>query len=66
MKPTEESLEKHEIYANIALLMFYSFRSLADLTIEGSYWKKILKNYKDILNTRKQYFGIRDLIYYRK
>jgi hypothetical protein len=40
-KPTGESLEKHEIYAKMALLMFYPFRSLADLRIEGSYWKKI-------------------------
>jgi hypothetical protein len=64
-KPAEESLEKREIYAKMALLMFYPFRSLADLTIEGSYWKKILNNYKDILNMRTQYFGIRDLIYYK-
>jgi hypothetical protein len=41
MKPTEESLEKHEIYAKMALLMFHPFRSLAYLTIEGCYWKKI-------------------------
>jgi hypothetical protein len=41
MKPTEESLEKREIYAKMALLMFYPFRSLADLTIEGSCWEKI-------------------------
>jgi hypothetical protein len=39
MKPTEESLEKCEIYAKMALLMFYPFRSFADLTIEGIYWK---------------------------
>ncbi len=64
-KSTEESLEKHEIHAKMALLMFYLFRSLADLRIEGSYWKKSLNNYKAILNMRKQYFGIRDLIYYR-
>ena len=39
-KPTEESFDKHEIYAKMALLMFYPFRSLNDLTIEGSYWEK--------------------------
>ncbi len=39
-KPSEESLDKHEIYAKMALLMFYPFRSLNDLTIEGSYWEK--------------------------
>ncbi len=37
MKPTEESLEKHEVYAKMALLMFYPFRSLADRRIEGNY-----------------------------
>jgi hypothetical protein len=37
-KPTEELLEKCEIHAKIALLVFYPFRFLADLTIEGSYW----------------------------
>jgi hypothetical protein len=38
-KPTVESHEKHDIYAKMALLLFYPFRSLADLTIEGSNWK---------------------------
>jgi hypothetical protein len=44
-KPTEETLDKCEMYAKMALLMFYPFRSLDNLTIEGSYWKKSLKNY---------------------
>ncbi len=39
-KPTEASYDKHEIYAKMALLMFYPFKSLNDLTIEGSYWEK--------------------------
>jgi hypothetical protein len=39
MKPTEESLEKREIYAKMALMIFYPFRWLADLRIEGSHWK---------------------------
>ncbi len=39
-KPTKESFDKHEIYAKMALLMFYPFRSLNDLTIEGSCWEK--------------------------
>ncbi len=51
-KPTEESLEKHEIYAKMTLLMFYPFSSLADLRNEGSYWKNSLDNYKAILNMR--------------
>jgi hypothetical protein len=40
-KATEELFDKCEIYAKMALLMFYPFRSLNDLTIEGSYWEKI-------------------------
>jgi hypothetical protein len=40
-KSTKESFDKCEIYAKMALLMFYLFRSLNDLTIKGSYWEKI-------------------------
>jgi len=40
-KPTVDALEINEISAKMALLMFYPFRSLAGLTIEGSYWKKM-------------------------
>ncbi len=42
-KPTEESFHKREIYAKMALLMFYPFRCLNDLTIERSYWKRFYK-----------------------
>jgi hypothetical protein len=37
IKPKEELFDKREIYAKMALLMLYPFRSLNDLTIEGSY-----------------------------
>ncbi len=47
-KPTEESLEKREIYAKIALVMFYPFRCLADLRFKGSCWKKSINHYKTI------------------
>jgi hypothetical protein len=39
-KSKEESFDKSKIYAKMALLMFYPFRSLNDLTIEESYWEK--------------------------
>jgi hypothetical protein len=55
-KPTEESLEKHEIYAKMALLMFYPFQSLADLTIEGSYWKKNSQDLKRHLEHEETIF----------
>jgi hypothetical protein len=55
-KPTEESLEKREIYAKMALLMFYPVRSLADLRIEGSYWKKISQQLQSHLEHEKTIF----------
>jgi hypothetical protein len=42
--PTEDSIDKREMYAKMALLMFYPFRQLTDLTCEKSYWKKIIWN----------------------
>jgi hypothetical protein len=40
---TEKSHDKQEMYAEMALLMFYSNQKLNDLTDDGSYWKKIHK-----------------------
>jgi hypothetical protein len=37
---TEDSIDKPEMYAKMALLMFYPFRQLTDLTCKKSYWKK--------------------------
>ncbi len=42
-KPTEESCDKSEMYAKMALLMFYPFHQLNELTCAGSYWKKVLQ-----------------------
>jgi hypothetical protein len=39
-KPTEESLDKQEMYAKMALLMFYHFQCLDGLKVNGSYWEK--------------------------
>jgi hypothetical protein len=38
--PTEDSIDKREMYAKMALLMFYPFQQLTDLTCNKSYWKK--------------------------
>jgi hypothetical protein len=35
--PTEGLLDDHEMYAKMALLMFYPFQQLTDLTCHGSY-----------------------------
>jgi hypothetical protein len=37
--PTEVSIDKREMYAKMALLMFYPFQQLTDLTCKKSYWK---------------------------
>ncbi len=37
--PPQHVVGKHEMYAKIALLMFYPFRQLNDLKYDGSYWK---------------------------
>jgi hypothetical protein len=38
--PNEDTIDKREMYAKIALIMFYPFRELSDLTCIGeSYWK---------------------------
>jgi hypothetical protein len=37
--PPQHVVGKHEMYAKIALLMFYQFRQLNDLKYNGSYWK---------------------------
>ncbi len=55
-KPTEESFEKCEIYAKMALLMFYPFRCLTDLRIEGSYWEKISEQLQKHLQHEKTIF----------
>ncbi len=55
-KPAEESLEKHDIYAKMALLMFYPFRCLADFRIEGSYWKKFYQQLQNHLKHEKKIF----------
>jgi hypothetical protein len=38
--PSEGLLDNCEMFAKIALLMFYPFQQLTDLTCLGSYWKK--------------------------
>ncbi len=38
--PTEDSIDKREMYAKMALLMFYPFCQLTNLTCKKSYWKK--------------------------
>ena len=40
----------------MALLMFYPFRCLADLRIEGNYWKKFYQQLQNHLKHKKTIF----------
>ena len=40
MDPSERNLENRERYAKTALMLFYPLRSLDDIQIDGTYWKK--------------------------
>ena len=46
-------LEYREDYAKMALLMFYPFRCINDLKLEGSYWKKYKNELSDYSNYMK-------------
>ncbi len=64
--PTEESIDKHEMYAKMALLMFYPFRQLTDLTCEKSYWKKFHLELTKHKRKKTHYSGRKGLKYFRK
>ena len=55
-KPTEESCDKRKMYEKMALLMFYPFRQLNELTCAGSYWKKFYKELQHHLNKETTQF----------
>ena len=40
---TEKTHDAREMYAKMALLMFYPFRQLKDLKVDGSYWRQFHK-----------------------
>jgi hypothetical protein len=50
---------KHEMYAKIALLMFYPFQQLNDLKYNGSYWR--LFHYK-----LKKHINKEDTVFWKK
>jgi hypothetical protein len=58
---TEKSHDKQEMYAKMALLMFYPYQKLNNLTDDGSYWKKIIKNCNAIFSKKIQNSGKRVL-----
>ena len=55
-KSTEQSHDKREMYAKMALLMFYPFRTLNDLKRKGSYWKQFNKQRRRHIQKRTNKF----------
>ncbi len=45
------------MYAKIDLLMFYPYQKLNNLTVDGSYWKKIIKNCNAIFSKKHKILG---------
>jgi hypothetical protein len=51
--PTEETIEKREWYAKMALLMFYPYRSLGNLKICTTYWSLFCRELRLHLEKQK-------------
>ena len=55
-KQTEESLDKWGMYAEMALLMFYSFVCLDDLNFNGSCWERFTEELHCHLDSKSTKF----------
>ena len=64
-KSTEKSYDKRETYAKMALIMFYPYRTLNDLKIDGSFWKQFNKQRQRYINGKQLNSGPRDLTYFK-
>ena len=65
IESTVQSHDKREMYAKMALVMFYPFRTLNDLKLHDSYWKlfnkqRLRHNKKKRLNS-----GLKALKYFK-
>ena len=56
-------VHKCEMYAKVALLMFYPFQKLNDLKYDGSYWKIFHNELEKHINKETQYSGRKDSKY---
>ncbi len=54
--PPQHVVGKHEMYAKIALLMFYPFWQLNDLKYDGSYWKLFHNEFESHNNNNETVF----------
>ncbi len=55
-KSTEYTHDKWEMYAKMALLMFYPFQQLNDLKVDGSYWTQFHKQLQRHLKRKQTKF----------
>jgi hypothetical protein len=62
---TEKSHDKQEMYAIMALLVFYPYQKLNNLTDDGIYWKKNHKELQCHLLKNTQNSGKRVLKYFK-
>jgi hypothetical protein len=53
------------MFAKMALLIFYPYQKLNDLTVDGSYWKKIHKECNAIFSKNTQNSGESVLKYFK-
>ncbi len=63
--PTEESIDKREMYAKMALLIFYPFHQLTKLTSKKVTGKSFIGNSQNITTKKTQYSGKKGLKYSR-
>jgi hypothetical protein len=63
--PPQHVVGKHEMYAKIALLMFYPFQQLNDLKYYESYWKMFHNEHENTSTKKRQYSGRKGLKYFK-
>jgi hypothetical protein len=63
--PPHHVVGKREMYAKIALVMFFPFRQLNDLKTDGSFGDCSIKNSKNTSTMKTQYSGRKDLKYFK-
>jgi hypothetical protein len=63
--PTEDSIDKREMYAKMALLTFYPFHQLTDLNCKKVTGKNFIRNSQNITKKKTLYSGRTGSKYFR-
>jgi hypothetical protein len=63
--PPQYVVGKHEMYAKIALLMFYPFWQMNDLKYDESYWKLFHNEIENTSTKKTEYSGRKVLKYFK-